>query len=271
MRKARCFAEEAARLGAYTTLDAGPRVIELRRVTGTVNKCGQLDGAFRLLHRRRDRHERYRRLRLDQADLHLTSLPPIDVYLLAGEYYVIDGHRRVAAAKLQRLEYIDARVMECVPLADQEALEGAVLRRRFEQETGLKSLRLDYERGYAILLREVNDFIPEAGASGKLQDRARTWYSRVFLPACELIRRSSLASAFPRAGEADLFVMIAGFYQDLMGGYPSNISYESLLSGFLFARRLKSRRLLRRPPMRLLYRLLKGRGELQLDRVAAGR
>lgn len=258
MKKAKCFAEETARFGPYTTLDAGPRVIELRRITGTVNKCGQLDRDFRLLHRRRDRKERYRRLRLNQANLHLTSLPPIDVYLLAAEYYVIDGNRRVAAAKLHRLEYMDAHVIECLPLADREALAGAVLRRRFEQETGLRSLRLRYESGYAVLLREVNEFIPEAGADGELKERARSWYSRFFLPACELIRRSPLPSAFPRAGEADLFVMIAGFYQDLMGGYPIKISYESLLSGFLFARRLKRRRLLRQPPMRLLYRLLRG-------------
>jgi hypothetical protein len=259
VKQAKCFAEEAARFGAYSTVDAGPRVIELARVTGTVNKCGQLRSDFRLLHLRRDRKERYRRLRLDQADLQLEILPPIDVYLLAGEYYVIDGNRRVASAKLQRLEYMDARVTECLPLADREALEGAVLRRRFEQETGLRNLRLSYEHGYGILLREVNGFIPEAGVIGELRERARSWHSRFFLPACGLIRQSPLPSAFPRAGEADLYVMIAGFYQELMGGYPPKISYESLLSGFLFARSLKSRRLLRRPPMRLLYRLLQGR------------
>jgi hypothetical protein len=165
---------------------------------------------------------------------------------------------------------MDAHVIECLPLSDREALEGAVLRRRFEQETGLKSLRLIYERGYATLLREVNDFIPESGVAGELRERARSWNSRFFLPACELIRRSSLPAAFPQAGEADLFVMIARFYQDLIGGYPSKISYESLLSGFLFARKLRSRRLLRRPPMRLLYRLLQGRAP-QLDRGADGR
>ena len=254
MKRAKCFAEEAARLGNYTTLEAGPRVIELRRVIGTVNKCGQLDRDFRLIGRRRDRRERFRRMQLDNVALHLTSLPPIDVYLLAGEYYVIDGNRRVAAAKRQRLEYLDAHVVECLPLADREELQGAVTRRRFEQETGLKSLALSFERGYTTLLHEVAEYAPAEGEAPAAQDRARAWYSRVFLPASELIRRSPLPAAFPRGREADLYVMVARFYRDLMGGPPKGVYFESLLSGFLFARGIRSRRPLRRPAMRLLYR-----------------
>jgi len=117
-----------------------------------------------------------------------------------------------------------------------------------------------YERGYSVLLREAAGFLhggPEA--AGDPRERARAWHSGFFLPACRSIRRSSLPALFPKAGEADLFVMVAEFYQELMGGYPRGISYESLLSGFLFARRLKTRRLLRRPPMRMLYRLFSGR------------
>jgi uncharacterized ParB-like nuclease family protein len=253
VKRVKCFAEEAARLGNYTTLEAGPRVIELRRVIGTVNKCGQLDRDFRLIGRRRDRRERFRRLQLDNVALHLTSLPPIDVYLLAGEYYVIDGNRRVAAAKRQGLEYLDAHVVECLPLADREELQGAVTRRRFEQETGLKSLALSFERGYTTLLHEVAEYAPAEGEVA-VQDRARAWYSKVFLPASELIRRSPLPAAFPRGREADLYVMICRFYRDLMGGPPQGVSFESLLSGFLFARGIRSRRPLRRPAMRLLYR-----------------
>jgi hypothetical protein len=54
-------------------------------------------------------------------------------------------------------------------------------------------------------------------------------------------------------------VLVARFYRDLMGGFPKGVSFESLLSGFLFARRVRSRWLLRQPAMHLLYRLLRGR------------
>jgi len=256
VRRVKCFAEEAARIGAYRTLDAGPRVIEVARVTGTVDKCGELDGRFRLLGRRHDRRERFRRRSLEQANLAITGLPPIAAYLLPGEYYVIDGNRRVAAALQQGLEYLDAHVTECIPLADRAALEGASSRRRFEQETGLKSVRLAYERGYTTLLEEVAAYQGLGEAELAARERARRWLSDFFRPACALLRSSALARRFPGAEPADLFVTVSRFYRDLMGGYPPGASYATLLSGFSFAERVPSVRPLRAAPFRLLLRLL---------------
>ena len=259
MRRVKCFAEAAARVGPYRTLDAGPRVIEVSRIRGTVDKCGELDARFRLLGRRRDRGEHYRRRRLDRVNLAVTDLPPISVYLLSGEYYVIDGNRRVAAAMKQKLEYMDAHVTECLPVADRAALEGAAFRRRFEQETGLKNVRLAYESGYATLLEEVAGFGQTDAAAGAGRERARHWHSGFFLPACALLADSSLPQRFPGASPGDLYVTVARFYRDLMGGYPPGASYQTLLSGFRFAKRLPDRRPLRAAPLRLLLALLGAR------------
>jgi hypothetical protein len=271
VRRVKCFAQAAARVGPYRSLDAGPRAIEVARITGTVDKCGELDRRFRLVGRRRDRRERFRRRTLERLDLAVTDLPPIAVYLLSGEYYVIDGNRRVAAAKRQKLEYMDAQVTECIPLGDSAALEGAATRRRFEQETGLRNVRLAYESGYATLLEEIADFTPAgtsaagsgaggAGAAAASQrERARNWHSSVFRPACALLSSSPLSRRFPGAEPGDLYVMVARFYRDLMGGYPAGASYPTLLSGFRFARRLPERRPLRSAPFRLLLSLLGAR------------
>ncbi len=277
MRRVKCFAQAAARVGPYRTLDAGPRVIEVARITGTVDKCGELDGRFRLLGRRRDRREAHRRRALDRLDLAVIDLPPIAVYLLGGEYYVIDGNRRVAAALKQKLEYMDAQVTECIPLDDRAALEGAASRRLFERETGLRNVRLAFESGYATLLEEIADFAlagafgaegsAEGSAAGRAaaaadlpqRERARSWHSGTFRPACALLAASPLSRRFPGAEAGDLYVMVARFYRDLMGGYPAGASYPTLLSGFLFARRLPDRRPLRAAPFRLLLRLLGAR------------
>ena len=40
------------------------------------------------------------------------SLPPIDVWAWRGEYYVLDGHHRVAAARALGRDYISAHVVE---------------------------------------------------------------------------------------------------------------------------------------------------------------
>jgi len=43
-------------------------------------------------------------------------LPAIDLYKLGTSYYVLDGHHRVAAARLIGQVELDARVVEFVPL-----------------------------------------------------------------------------------------------------------------------------------------------------------
>ena len=269
MSRVGCFAEEAARVGPYRTLDAGPRVIEVARITGTVDKCGELDGRFRLLGRRRDRRERFRRRRLEQADLAVTDLPPISVYLLSGRYFVIDGNRRVAAAKRQKLEYMDAQVTEVIPLSDTRGpgrgrLQAALragngveerapgLRERLRHAAGGHRRFRPGRRGRGRRRRRRRAAADEPPS----REQVRRWHSGFFRPACALLSDSSLSRRFPGAEPGDLFVTVARFYRDLLGGYPPGASYETLLSGFRFARRLPERRPLRAAPFRLLLAVL---------------
>jgi hypothetical protein len=254
MRGVKCFDEEIRKEGPYATLEAGLRVIEVRRITGSVNKCHELDRRFRT-RRRGDRKERWRRSLLDRSSLQFYSIPPIDVYLLNGEYYVIDGNRRVAAAKQFGLEFMDASVTECVPHRDREAQRGAVSRRLFEQQTGLKNIRLDYTSGFTNLLEEVREY----AEGNNLAEYARQWYSQVYLPRIGAIAESELKRLYGHAREGDLYLMVSRFYKELMGGIPQGVGYEAAISTFLFARGLRSRRSFRCFPLRQVYRLLRGR------------
>jgi hypothetical protein len=44
----------------------------------------------------------------------------------------------------------------------------------------------------------------------------------------------------------------------MMGQIPEDVGFEAVISTFLFARRLRSRRLFRRFPLRQAYTLLRG-------------
>ncbi len=48
-------------------------------------------------------------------------LPPIEVWAWRGEYYVLDGHHRVAAARALGSDYISAQVIEVVELSRYDA------------------------------------------------------------------------------------------------------------------------------------------------------
>lgn len=250
-KKVKCFDEVFDKTKPYIIMDAGIRVIEVGQITGTINKCGELDHRFRPL-RRNDRLESFRHYQLHRAASEHTSFPPISVYLFKGEYFVIDGNRRVAAAFALGIEFIDAYVHEYIHKHDAQALSGALSRRRFEAMTGLKSIGLGYECGYEDLLRDISSYSTEDDIAA----RARKWYSERYLPACSHIRRSQLPYRYPKLRTGDIFVLITRFYHDHFDSTPKGVDFRSLISAFMFAHRIPEKRLLRFLPFRLLHTLL---------------
>ena len=125
------------------------------------------------------------------------------------------------------------------------AVEEAVSRTLFENKTELKGIDLRYEWGYRILLRGASRY-PPGGREG-----ARRWFSSWFLPFCRAIERSELVHRYPDIGPEDIYVIVVRFYDDFLGGIPKKRSFETLISGFLFARKIRHRPSL----FRLLFRL----------------
>ena len=255
---AECFENVLDKKTPYTVLDAGIRVVEVSKIVGTMDKCGELDRSFRYI-KRNDRVEKSRWSRIKDAAKRYEFFPPVDVNLYKGKYYVVDGNRRVAAAKALEMEFIDANVKEFIPGSEKELLSGALYRRRFESETGLKNIRLTSEIGYRLLLEEIELY---SGASNT--HRAKQWYSSCYLPFCAQIGRSEMQSFYPGLSEGDLFVLVVRFYRDFVDMRCSkthlsgaqDFSFGTLISGFMFAHRIPERRMFRSVPFRLLNRLV---------------
>jgi hypothetical protein len=86
----------------------GLRTIPLDAITGTVDSRRDFDRRFRPTSGR----VRERWQRLDLAQRRGAAIPPIDVYLVGGTYYVKDGHHRVSVAAATRQKVIDAYVTQ---------------------------------------------------------------------------------------------------------------------------------------------------------------
>jgi hypothetical protein len=96
--------------------ELGLKTIDVDDIAGTaVGGAVQRGGDFLPLKpfRSLNWNARWQRLRL-AAD-RLAILPPIDVLLYAGKYWVLDGHNRVALALYAGQVGIDANVIELVP------------------------------------------------------------------------------------------------------------------------------------------------------------
>lgn len=236
-------------------LDSGIRVIEVDKIVGTVGKCGQLDRRFLPL-KRKDIGERKRLYNLFVQMKQETFFPLIDVYRFNNRYYVIDGNRRVAIAKKLGMKYVDAHVKEYIYKDDEGSVKGFLSRKKFETLTSLKNINLEYEAGYSVLLKEVENYPINREIIPPIAEKARAWYSEFYIPAVSLVKRYGLQRRFDEKSEDDIIVSMICFYRDKIGGVPYTLDVETIVKTFIEVSRSKKTFSLKRVFAGFLYFLL---------------
>src|SRR5918999_6075904 len=211
--------EATERLRPFARRYVGIRPIPVSAVVGRDGRAADFDRDFRA--RRSDVRERRGRLEHAFPD---GNFPPIVAYKLGDAYFVIDGHHRVALARQQRRELIDAEVIELTARwhlpadADPVELVHAEQERMFMAESGLAAVRPDLQIrfsravGYAQLLETIQVHGYGLLVDGQRQlDRsgiALDWYSRVYLPTIELVHDERLDEVCPDATDSDRFLWL---------------------------------------------------------------
>lgn len=244
-KRARCFYDDIDPGESYSIIKIGLRAIDVRRIVGTVDKCGEVDSRFRAIGRG-DIGEFLRRAGIERAANPYDFLPPISVLKFNGNYYIVDGHRRVSAVMRSRIDFIDAEIDEYVLQKDASAREGALARLRFGSETGLTSISLTREENYTALLEEVRSF-PDPDE----------WARDHYFPLVRAIEKSPLSKHYQGLSGGDIYVLISLFYRDLLGEIPKDLSSETIISGYLFAHNVRHYKPFRTPLLTLLFRWLR--------------
>ena len=98
--------------GSASRRALGVRVVPIDRIVGTARHPSQNTDDFLPLQRLRGRNWSARWQRLNRATSQLVALPPVDLLQVGDEYWVVDGHNRVAAARRNGSVAIDADVIE---------------------------------------------------------------------------------------------------------------------------------------------------------------
>jgi uncharacterized ParB-like nuclease family protein len=201
----------------------GVQEIPLDRLVGSAappSKTGDFDPGFLPINRRmRDRWTR-----IYQAMVEGDELPPIDVYKVGDDYYVIDGHHRVSVARSLGRATINARVVEVktrAPLG--RKIDPAALLRAAEYAAFLETTQLHRTRPEARLecsrLGRYDEILKhilghgyflglELGRPVPLPEAAASWYDRVYKPVADAIRKHHVLEALTGWTEADLYVEI---------------------------------------------------------------
>jgi uncharacterized ParB-like nuclease family protein len=109
--RAKCFREDLKYNDHFESIDRGVSRTPLNQIVGSVGKCSAFNSEFRpKTHVPKDRS-----ISIKKAMRRGKSLPPVNLYKVNDEYYVVDGNHRVAAAKeLGRIKIL-AKTVELIP------------------------------------------------------------------------------------------------------------------------------------------------------------
>src|SRR5206468_4979535 len=92
--------------------DLGLVTVPLEQIRGTAVEGAQRAGDFKPIPRLRGANWQGRWQRIKSAINRLESLPPVDLLKAGDDYWVVDGHNRVAAALELDQVALDASVQE---------------------------------------------------------------------------------------------------------------------------------------------------------------
>ncbi len=236
----------------------GVREIPVERIVGSAApeaKTGDFDPGFLPINRRM----RERWTRIYQAMVEGDELPPIDVYRVDDNYYVIDGHHRVSVARNLGRPMINARVIDVKTRAPLGAdVDPGTLLRAAEYAAFLETTQLHRTRPEARLecgrLGRYDEILQhilghayflslEQHRQVPLKEAAASWYDHVYKPIAESIRRHKVLEQLPGWTESDVYVEVTRRWLALSAeGEPSgpDPAIEALLQEH--ARRWWSRR-----------------------------
>jgi hypothetical protein len=251
------FENEQTRRGAYSRSDRGVEVVDVERIVGSVGRARELDGRFRYRSRHwlgvpRGSSSRFNRLRrlFDEG-----RVPPLELYQIGDDLYVLDGHHRTALALERGQQYLDAHIVEFLP--DRSDPANAVYHERatFVRATGLRDVHATEPGRYPRLLNRVQDHRHELERAhrrtrqptgeqllfgipsptrwkGDLRAAARDWHEREYRPVVEVLEAERIDQRFPGRGLGDLYGYVCD-HRWFLGERRGDLGLDVALTDFV--------------------------------------
>ena len=213
------FDEVVDALGRVGERDLGMVSTAIDTIVGTVDRRKEFDREFRpTSSRARSRFER-----IAEASRRGVSMPPIDVYRVGELHFVRDGHHRVAVARAQGRDRLDAHVVEVVTRVPAgTSITLAELPLKSHERLFLERVPLPPEARERIALTDPMQY--GALAEGveawgfrlsqqdeRFYDRAQTawrWFEEEYLPVVAMLREAELVGR--RETETDAYLRLSG-------------------------------------------------------------
>lgn len=195
---------------AFTSIDRGTSLVPLDLIVGSVGRYHDFDAKFSPKSYRSD--ERLRTL--TSAMRKGRPIPPISLYQIKDNYYILDGHHRFTAAKNLGHDHVRACILELLPSKDTLENKLYIEKIGFRDRFSLKNVPELTEPGqYRYLneqIEEHHQFLSNESAEPIIPAQAAAdWYQTIYLPLSKLIDNSGLINSFKNRTVDDLYLYIS--------------------------------------------------------------
>lgn len=211
--EAKCFREDQECEGAFDHINRGICSVPLEQIVGSVGRYHDFDSQFKI----KDHVPPDRFISVKNAMREGKSLPPVKLYKIKDEYYVLDGNHRIAAAKELGRSDIMAKIVEFIPSSN--TLENIIYREKseFVEQTGLTHpIDISEVGQFPNLLEQVETHRASLAGREKpgatLKQAAEDWYTTIYQPMISIIQKGDLLPSFPGRTLDDLYAYIS-FHQ----------------------------------------------------------
>lgn len=196
---------------AVDSIERGTMLVPIEKIVGTVGRYNDFDCEFRP--KRQGENPRLQGIiKAMQAG---KSMPPISLYQIKDEFFVLDGHHRLLAAKEVGRDEIHACILELLPSAD--TLENQLYREKvdFRDQAGLSATieltELDQFVHLEQQIRIHQAFLEREQGRQEIsyQQAAGDWYQTIYRPLVTLIKNSGLVRNFSGRTVDDLYLYIS--------------------------------------------------------------
>ncbi len=216
--------------GAWDAVERGTLMVPLARIVGSVGRYHDFDRQFKTRHPGR----RNERLQAILAAMRAgRRLPPIALYQIKDDFYILDGHHRFQAARELGQTEILSRIVELLPSA--HSMEAILCREKteFQQKYRLpEAITLTEPGQFARFDWQINEHrhhLSSKEPDTAVDTAARDWYATIYRPLHILVERSSLLDAFPERTIGDLCLYISTHQWQLGKKRKYGIKFDRLI------------------------------------------
>ncbi len=224
------FNEQQAKEEDVQFVDHGIQTIALENIIGSVGKYYDFDSRFRP-----KKHVSGKRFEdIKRAMREGSTLPPVKLYQIREDYYVLDGNHRVSAAKELGWTDIRAKVVEL--RSGKNTMENLLYieKQKFFEKTGLTGkIDLTEVGKYNFLDKQIKKhqlhLANQSGQDCDLMKAAQDWYNTIYIPMTAIISNGDLLKYFPGRSLADLYAYISYHHWDRSSDHRYGIGIDRLI------------------------------------------